>query len=287
MAAKTFTRTGGFLRFIEVGVVIKYYNLNLLQIEVTGNFVDFPDGNKYLYNDSELTNSFSSAENFADQVGTWKAEAQASSGGGTDANAVHVNVANEIAIIATKAAPTGADFVLIEDAADSNNKKKIIISALPATTDANAVHVNAANEITAITEKTSSDNQDEYIIEDSEDSFNKKSIKRKAIVAPIDNTTATATTLTPNIDENEQETVSALASALTIAAPTGTASNGLRLIIRLTDNGTNRALTFNAIYRVIGVTLPTTTTANKTVYIGCVYNATATKWDVIAIKEEA
>lgn len=236
MAAKTFTRTGGFLRFIEVGVVIKYYNLNLLQIEVTGDFVDFPDGNKYAYNDAELTNNFSSAENFADQVGTWKAEAQASIGGGTDVN---------------------------------------------------ALHVNAANEITAITEKTSSDNQDEYIIEDSEDSFNKKSIKRKAIVAPIDNTTATASTLTPDIDENEQETVSALASALTIAAPTGTPSNGLKLIIRLTDNGTGRGLTFNAIYRAIGVTLPTTTTANKTIYIGCVYNATATKWDVIAIKEEA
>ena len=31
-------------------------------------------------------------------------------------------------------------------------------------TDANAVHVNAANEITAITEKTSVDNQDEFII---------------------------------------------------------------------------------------------------------------------------
>ena len=78
------------------------------------------------------------------------------------------------------------------------------------------------------------------LIEDSEDGFNKKSIKRKAIVAPIDNTTATASTLTPDIDENQQETISALASALTIAAPTGTPSNGLKLIIRLTDNGTGR-----------------------------------------------
>ena len=235
MAAKTFTRTGGFLKFVEVGVVLKYYNLNELQIEIIGDSVEFPDGNSYAYNDAELTNSFASAEAFADQVGTWKKEAQASGGG----------------------------------------------------TDANAVHVNAANEITAITEKTSSDNQDEYIIEDSEDSFNKKSIKRKAIIAPIDNTAATASTLTPNVDEFEQETISALASALTIAAPSGTASNGLKLIIRLTDNGTGRALTFNAIYEAIGVTLPTTTTANKTIYIGCIYNATSTKWDVIAIKEQA
>ena len=286
MAAKTFTRTGGFLKFVEVGVVLKYYNLNELQIEIEGDSVEFPDGNSYAYNDAELTNSFASAEAFADQVGTWKKEAQAS-GGGTDANAVHVNQAAEISGVTSKATPTGADFLLIEDAADSDNKKKITIADLPVTSDANAVHVNAANEITAITEKTSSDNQDEYIIEDSEDSFNKKSIKRKAIIAPIDNTAATASTLTPNVDEFEQETISALASALTIAAPSGTASNGLKLIIRLTDNGTGRALTFNAIYEAIGVTLPTTTTANKTIYIGCIYNATSTKWDVIAIKEQA
>ena len=287
MAAKTFTRTGGFLKFVEVGVVLKYYNLNELQIEIEGDSVEFPDGNSYLYNDAELTNSFSSAEDFADQVGTWKKEAQASSGGGTDANAVHVNQAAEISGVTSKATPTGADFLLIEDAADSDNKKKITIADLPVTSDANAVHVNAANEITAIAEKTSSDNQDEYIIEDSEDSFNKKSIKRKNIVKPIDNTAATASTLTPNVDEFEQETISALASALTIAAPSGTASNGLKLIIRITDDGTGRALTFNAIYEAIGVTLPTTTTANKTIYIGCIYNATSTKWDVIAIKEQA
>ena len=152
--------------------------------------------------------------------------------------------------------------------------------------DANAVHVNAANEITGITEKTSVDNQDEFIIEDSEASYVKKSITRKNIVKPIVNSVETATTLTPNIDENEQEDVTDLASALTIAAPTGTPSTGMKLVIRLTDNGTNRALTWNAIYRAIGVTLPTTTTANKILYIGCVYDEAGVKWDVVAIKEE-
>ncbi len=43
-------------------------------------------------------------------------------------------------------------------------------------TDANAVHVNVANEITGVTEKTTIDNQDEFIIEDSGASFVKKSI---------------------------------------------------------------------------------------------------------------
>ena len=154
------------------------------------------------------------------------------------------------------------------------------------TCDADAVHVNAANEITAITEKTSVDNQDEFILEDSDASYVKKSITRKNIVKPISNSIETATTLTPNIDENEQEVVTDLASALTIAAPTGTPSTGMKLVIRLTDNGTNRALTWNAIYRAIGVTLPTTTTANKILYIGCVYDEAGSKWDVVAVKEE-
>ena len=154
-------------------------------------------------------------------------------------------------------------------------------------TDANAVHVNAANEITAITEKTSVDNQDEFIIEDSDASYVKKSITRKNIIKPISNSVETATTLTPNIDENEQEIVTDLASALTIAAPTGTPSTGMKLVIRLTDDGTGRALTWNAIYRAIGVTLPTTTTANKILYVGCVYDEAGSKWDVVAVKEEA
>ena len=153
-------------------------------------------------------------------------------------------------------------------------------------TDANAVHVNAANEITAITEKTSVDNQDEFIIEDSNASYVKKSITRKNIVKPISNSVETATTLTPNIDENEQEVVTDLASALIIAAPTGTPSTGMKLVIRLTDNGTNRDLTWNVIYRAIGVTLPTTTTANKILYIGCVYDEAGSKWDAVAVKEE-
>ena len=80
--------------------------------------------------------------------------------------------------------------------------------------------------------------------------------------------------------------VTDLASALTIAAPTGTPSTGMKLVIRLTDNGTNRALTFNNIYRAIGVTLPTTTTADKILYIGCIYDEAGSKWDVVAIKEE-
>lgn len=100
-------------------------------------------------------------------------------------------------------------------------------------------------------------------------------------------TTADAATITPDADSHDLYTVTALAQAATIAAPTGTPLNGQRLIIRIKDNATGRALTWNAIYRVIGTTLPTTTTASKTVYVGCMYNSADTKWDVTAVATEA
>ena len=98
---------------------------------------------------------------------------------------------------------------------------------------------------------------------------------------------ASATTVTPNIDISEMEIVSALASALTIAVPTGVASSfyeGKELTFRIKDNGTARALTWNAIFVDYTGILPTTTVASKTVYIGCKYNVVDTKWDVVAVQ---
>lgn len=54
------------------------------------------------------------------------------SGDGTDDDAIHDNVAGEISAVTSKAAPTEADFLLIEDAAASNAKKKITLGDLPA-----------------------------------------------------------------------------------------------------------------------------------------------------------
>jgi hypothetical protein len=98
---------------------------------------------------------------------------------------------------------------------------------------------------------------------------------------------ASASTLTPDISAADQYAYTALAAGLTINAPTGTPVNGNKLIFRLLDNGTARALTWNATYVVIGVTLPTTTVINKTTYVGCIYNANNTRWDVIAVTTQA
>jgi hypothetical protein len=74
---------------------------------------------------------------------------------------------------------------------------------------------------------------------------------------------------------------------MTIAAPTGTPTDGQKLIIRILDNGTARALTWNAIFRVVGTILPTTTVVSKTTYVGAIYNVAAVRWDVIGVLTQA
>ena len=179
--------------------------------------------------------------------------------------------------------PSEADI----DALYATVRGYIDVSSSGGGTDANAVHVNDANEITAITEKTSVASDDEFIIEDSADGGNKKSIKRKAVINPIVSSAASTATLTVDADSTDFAVITAQAEGLTIAAPTGSPVQGQKLIIRLKDDGSARSIAFNAIFTAIGVTLPTTTTVSKKLYIGCIYNDTDTKWDVIAIKEEA
>jgi hypothetical protein len=106
-------------------------------------------------------------------------------------------------------------------------------------------------------------------------------------INPRVSSAASASSLTPDISSFDQYAYTALAADLTINAPTGTPVDGNKLMFRILDNGTSRSLTWDATYTAIGVTLPTSTTANKTVYIGCVYNANNTRWDVIAIATEA
>ncbi len=81
--------------------------------------------------------------------------------------------------------------------------------------------------------------------------------------------------------------ITAQAQAVTINAPSGYPEDGNQLIIRIKDNGTARAITWNAIYRSIGATLPTTTVISKTHYIGLMHNSTDNKWDCVATVTEA
>lgn len=99
--------------------------------------------------------------------------------------------------------------------------------------------------------------------------------------------TASTATLTIDVDATDVAVITAQAAGLTVAAPTGSPFNGQRLMIRIKDNGTARSISWNAIFRAIGVTLPTTTVISKTHYIGAAYNSADSKYDVLAVGAEA
>ena len=108
-----------------------------------------------------------------------------------------------------------------------------------------------------------------------------------ARINPRVSSTTSTSSIAPNISSFDQYAVTAQAVGLTLNAPIGTPVDGNKLMFRLLDNGTARALTWNATYTVIGVTLPATTVANKTTYVGCIYNANNTRWDVVAVVTQA
>lgn len=97
---------------------------------------------------------------------------------------------------------------------------------------------------------------------------------------------ATAESVVPDPTTYGQYSFTALATAITIGSP-GVSTDGKVLIFRFRDNGTARALNWNAIYRGMPVTIPTSTVANKVVYVGTKYNAAENKWDVLAVNRQA
>ena len=101
------------------------------------------------------------------------------------------------------------------------------------------------------------------------------------------NTVASGTPIAINGDTTDLYTVTALAVAATISAPTGTPTNGQELVIRFKDNATARALTWNAIFRSMGATLPTTTVLSKTMYCTFMYNSTDSTWDLLQLNTQA
>jgi hypothetical protein len=99
-------------------------------------------------------------------------------------------------------------------------------------------------------------------------------------------TVASSATVTAT-STNDIVTITAQSEGLTLANPTGIFTEGQSLIFRIKDNGTARTIGYGANFRAIGVTAPTTTVANKTTYIGCIYNSTDTKFDIIGLCTEA
>lgn len=102
------------------------------------------------------------------------------------------------------------------------------------------------------------------------------------IVSAASYTTDTGTSL--DVSTCDIFIVTAQAGALKFNNPSGTPVQGEKLMIRIKDNGTARALTYDTQFRASSdLALPTTTVLSKTLYMGFIYNSTDTKWDLIAV----
>lgn len=112
-------------------------------------------------------------------------------------------------------------------------------------------------------------------------------LTNKRIDPRVSSTTSSSSAVTPDISAYDEYAWTAQAATLTINAPTGTPVDGDKLIFRILDSGTPQTVSWNATFTAIGVTLPVTTTANKTSYVGCIYNANNTRWDVVAVTTQA
>lgn len=154
-----------------------------------------------------------------------------------------------------KATPVDADFVGLMDSAASNILKKVSWANIKAT------------------------------LKDYFDSVT-TTLTNKRLTARIQSVTSSAT-VTPNADNDDAVKITAQAAGLTLANPSGTPTGMQAMIIRIKDNGTARTIAYGTQYRAIGVTLPTTTVISKTIYLGLIWNADDTKWDVIGYSIEA
>jgi hypothetical protein len=93
-----------------------------------------------------------------------------------------------------------------------------------------------------------------------------------------------------NSDSYDQAVLTAQAVSLSVPAPTGTPVNGQKLTIRIKDNGGAQTISWTITsggWRVMGVTLPTTTVASKVVYVGAIYNSDESFWDVVSVAQQA
>jgi hypothetical protein len=104
--------------------------------------------------------------------------------------------------------------------------------------------------------------------------------------APSVQSVVSAATVTP-VAGNDAVVITAQAVPLTLANPTGAWSDAQSLMIRIKDNGTVRTIGYGASYRAVGITLPTSTVATKTIYLGIMYNSNSLTWDVVGVSIQA
>ena len=115
-----------------------------------------------------------------------------------------------------------------------------------------------------------------------------ETLTNKRITPRITTITSSATPAI-NTDNCDCVTITALAVAITsmTTSLTGTPTNVQKLIIRIKDDGTARAITWGASFEAKGVALPTTTVISKVLTVGFIYDTVTSKWGCVASAQEA
>ena len=110
-------------------------------------------------------------------------------------------------------------------------------------------------------------------------------LTNKRITARIKTFTSDAT---PDIDSDDYDavTITAQAADITDVNVTGTPTNFQKLLFRIKDNGTARAITWGSDFEAKGVALPTTTVISKVLTVGFIYDTVTSKWGCVASAQE-
>lgn len=122
---------------------------------------------------------------------------------------------------------------------------------------------------------------DQLIARATTDTLTNKRVTQRVV------TLSSSTTFTPDGDNSDMTymNMTGVAGTLTIAAPTGTPTDGQKLILRIKTTNA-QTYSFNATYRFsTTTTAPTTLAAGKTDYIGLIWTAVDSKWDVVAVDQ--
>lgn len=110
---------------------------------------------------------------------------------------------------------------------------------------------------------------------------------RSTSIPRISTVTSQLAPLTPNFLTYNAYVFTAQNAGLIINAPSGTPTECIGFMFRIDDNGVAQSLSINPAFRAVGVTIPTTTTAGKTLYIGGFYNLFNNTYDVTTVKQVA
>lgn len=102
--------------------------------------------------------------------------------------------------------------------------------------------------------------------------------------------TTITSSATPTLNTDTSDALVITAQAVDITSMTtnltGTPTNLARLVIRILDSGSARAITWGAKFAPGTVPLPTTTIGSKRLFVGFFYNTTTGQWQSVATGSE-